>query len=188
MFRLTAKGKPLENYNPHLEKDIQQLANKRQQMISRYIGKVLDEWTPEPPSALLLFIEDKDGNKTLLNSIKSPSENFIEKCEDYADSKTSGISQFTTPMDVVDGSHASTRKTAKATERLNSQLCLDADAAEVSHVQALEQQASLAIPKSTQHLHLPLHLPQLHQQNQRLKPNPLRLKTHPPQLKQRLHR
>ena len=77
--------KPLEDYNPQLETDIQKLANRRQQMIIRYIGKVLDEWTPEPPKAVMLFIEDKDGNKTLLNTIKKTSPDFIEKCEDYAD-------------------------------------------------------------------------------------------------------
>ena len=84
--------KQIENYNPHLEKEIQQLANKRQQMISRYIGKVLDEFHPEPPSALLLFTEDKDGNKTLLKSIKKPSPEFITKCEDYADKHQKDLS------------------------------------------------------------------------------------------------
>ena len=84
--------KQIENYNPHLETEIQQLANKRQQMISRYIGKVLDEFHPEPPSALLLFTEDKDGNKTLLKSIKKPSPEFITKCEDYADKHQKDLS------------------------------------------------------------------------------------------------
>ena len=84
--------KPLENYNPHLEKDIQKLANQRQQMISRYIGKVLDEFHPAPPASLLLFIEDKDGSKTLLKSIKKPSPEFITKCEDYADKHQNDLS------------------------------------------------------------------------------------------------
>lgn len=84
--------KPLENYNPPLEKDIQKLANQRQQMISRYIGKVLDEWTPEPPRAVLLFTEDKEGDRKLLNKITNPSPDFITKCEDYADKKQVDLS------------------------------------------------------------------------------------------------
>lgn len=85
--------KPLENYNPQLEKDIQRLANQRQQMIVRYIGKVIDEWTPAPPSAAVsLFIENSEGEKTLLNTIKKPSPEFITKCEDYADKKQVDLS------------------------------------------------------------------------------------------------
>ena len=84
--------KQIENYNPHLETDIQQLANKRQQMISRYIGKVLDEFHPEPPSSVSLFIEDSEGEKVLLNTIKNPSPDFITKCEDYADKKQVDLS------------------------------------------------------------------------------------------------
>ena len=84
--------KPLEDYNPQLDSDIQKLANNKQEMIIRYIGKVLDEWTPEPPSAVLLFTEDKDGNKKKLNKITNPSPDFITKCEDYADKHKKNLS------------------------------------------------------------------------------------------------
>ena len=84
--------KPLEDYNPQLEKEIQNLANRRQQLIIRFVGKVIDEFHPAPPKAVLLFTEDKKGNKTLLNKIATPSENFIERCEDYADQKQVDLS------------------------------------------------------------------------------------------------
>ena len=80
--------KTLKNYQPETEQEIQDLANQRQQTIHRYFqekGKAPDQFTPEPPKAVQLFIESPEGDKTLLNSIDTPSDDFIIKCENYAD-------------------------------------------------------------------------------------------------------
>ena len=72
--------------------DIQELANERQQTIVRFAGfdgmdKKVTTFNPLAPKAVLLFVEGTDGSKELINTIESPSDDFVVKCEDYADSK-----------------------------------------------------------------------------------------------------
>ena len=72
------------------DEQIQNLANERQQTIIRYKGytgtrKEITEFTPEPSTSTLLHIEHPDGTPELINSIETPSPDFLTKCEDYAD-------------------------------------------------------------------------------------------------------
>ena len=64
--------------------DLQSLANEQQRTIVRTVKKESWYFKPHKPNKVRIYTEDKEGYRTLLNEVDTPSKDFITRCEDYA--------------------------------------------------------------------------------------------------------
>lgn len=85
-YRIETAGHGTLSIDIDADQDPQQVANTRQQRITKHQNsRTVKTYTPEPPTATLLFIENRDGTKELINTITETSPDFVEKCENFAD-------------------------------------------------------------------------------------------------------
>lgn len=82
---------------------LQSLANEQQRTVVRTIKKESQFFRPHRPKKVRIYTENKEGYRTLINEVDTPSKDFKTRCEDYASKhgvdvvvayKTGGVQEF----------------------------------------------------------------------------------------------
>ena len=65
--------------------NLQVFADAQQRIVVRVQGMDTTYYEPNPPKKVMVFTESEDHTRTLINEVDTPSANFKERCENYAD-------------------------------------------------------------------------------------------------------